>query len=228
MLTISQMRAAEAEAINSGRVTGFELMERAGAGVVAAMAERWPGSDGITAAPYAGQIVLVLCGPGNNGGDGYVVARRLAEGGADVRVLALGDPAELKGDARLAFDAWQGATGPFTRNAMCAIADEAVARGQDWLVIVDALFGIGQRGPLDKVTDPVGALIDHMMGGAGLAPFTVAVDLPTGYDADTGEALARRPLWADLTVTFHAPKPVHGMPHFLDTELVIVDIGLPQ
>jgi len=226
MLTISEMRAAEQAAMDSVRVTGIELMERAGAGVVQAMAERWPGSDGISSAPWADQIVLILCGPGNNGGDGYVVARLLAEGGADVRVLALGDPAALKGDAATAFATWSGATGPFSRDAMCTVADDAVAQGQAWLVIVDALFGIGQRAPLDEVTLPVTALIDHMMGGTGPAPFMVAVDLPTGYDADTGEGLAQRPLYADLTVTFHAPKPIHGMPHFLDTELVIVDIGI--
>ncbi|WP_338101521.1 NAD(P)H-hydrate epimerase [Pseudooceanicola onchidii] len=226
MLTSQEMRDAEARAIDSGSVTGTELMERAGAGVVQALMDRWPGWDGISPSPCAGQLVLVLCGPGNNGGDGYVVARLLAEAGADVRVLAYGDPAALSGDALRARRLWGGTVQMLDASGLVAVAEQAVSRGQDWLVVIDALFGIGQRAPLDPVTEPVGDLVDHMLGGAGPTPFFVAIDLPTGYDADTGATLCRRPLSSDLTVTFHQPKPIHGMPHFLDTELVVVDIGL--
>jgi len=226
MLTSSEMRAAEAAAIEAGRVTGAELMERAGAGVVRAMQERWPGWDGLSPRPWAGQVVLVLCGPGNNGGDGYVIARLLAEAGADVRVLGLGDAARLPPDAARARKLWPGAVGSFDRAGMIAAAEAAGRTGQAWLVVVDALFGIGQRGPLDAVTEEVGALVDHLVQARGPVPWFVAVDLPTGYDADSGAALAERPLPADLTVTFHQPKPIHGMPQFLEGELVVHDIGI--
>lgn len=226
MLTSSQMRETEKRAIESGRVTGAALMERAGAGVVAAMIDHWPGADGIDPTPCAGQHVLVLCGLGNNGGDGYVVARLLAERGARCHVLALGDPGRLPPDAARTRALWTGPVGTCDAAAMIEVAKTAVQDGQAVLVIVDALFGIGQRAPLDAVTGPVWQALDHMLSGAGPAPHVVAVDLPTGYDADTGAALAARPLPADLTVTFHAPKPIHGMPHFLDGELVVADIGL--
>lgn len=226
MLTSSEMRAVERAAINSGAVSGYQLMERAGQCVVAAMKDRWPGWNGSAPAPGTGEIVLVLCGPGNNGGDGYVVARLLAEAGCLPSVVALGDPGRRPADAAQARDLWTGPAVPFGADAMIAVADRAGQAGQEALVIVDALFGIGQRAPLDDVCDAVGDLVDHMMGGRGPTPFFVAVDLPTGYDADTGAALARRPVPADLTVTFHEPKPIHGMPHFLDGDLVVADIGL--
>lgn len=226
MLTSSQMRQVEAGAIESGQVTEAELMERAGAGVVAALMERWPGWDGISAAPCAGQIVLVLCGPGNNGGDGYVIARLLSERGAECHVLALGDPSDLSGDAALAYGTWSGPVQTYGAAQMFSVAKQAEDRQQHWLIVVDALFGIGQRAPLDAVTEEVARLVDHMMTNSEVRPWFVAVDLPTGYDADTGAALAARPVPADLTVTFHAAKPVHGMPQFLDGDLVIHDIGL--
>jgi len=225
MLTSSEMRRAEQAAIDGGTVTGAELMERAGGGVVRAMLDRWPGWDGVAARPCDGQIVLILCGPGNNGGDGYVIARLLAEAGADVRVLALGDPARLPPDAARAHGLWPGEVGAFGTAGIAAVADDARRVGQGHLVIVEALFGIGQRAPLDDVTDVVMDALDDM-ATRGPVPWVVSVDLPTGYDADSGAALARRPLPSDLTVTFHQPKPIHGMPHFLDGELVVHDIGL--
>lgn len=220
------MREAEQAAISSGRVTGSGLMERAGAGVVDAMLARWPGWDGTGGPASAGQEVLVLCGPGNNGGDGYVVARLLEETGATCTVLALGDTARLPPDAAQARGLWRGPVRGYSADAMIDVADRVARAGQPWLVVVDALFGIGQRAPLDAVTQEVGVFVDHVFDRGVVALWFVAVDLPTGYDADTGEALARRPVPADLTVTFHHPKPIHGMPHFLDGELVVHDIGL--
>lgn len=220
LLTATQMRAIEQAAIEGGEVTGLDLMERAGRGVVEAVFEAWP------ALAQGAFRALVLCGPGNNGGDGYVIARLLAEAGADVRVLGLGDAARLPPDAARARKLWPGAVGSFDRAGMIAAAEAAGRTGQAWLVVVDALFGIGQRGPLDAVTEEVGALVDHLVQARGPVPWFVAVDLPTGYDADSGAALAERPLPADLTVTFHQPKPIHGMPQFLEGELVVHDIGI--
>ncbi|WP_375172796.1 NAD(P)H-hydrate epimerase [Pseudooceanicola sp.] len=225
MLTSSQMRDLEARAIASGEVSGAELMERAGAGVVAAMLDRWPGWDGVSKAPWAGQLVAVLAGPGNNGGDGYVITRLLAEAGAEPRVFAMGEADRLPPDAARARNLWSGPVVAFEDAEVKALADEVADRGQGCLVVVDALFGIGQRAPLDEVTGRVWRLFDRL-AGLNVRLWVVAVDLPTGYDADSGEALAARPLPADLTVTFHQPKPIHGMPQFLDRELVVHDIGI--
>ena len=95
LLTAAQMRALEAAAIASGQVTGLELMERAGAGVVQAIFEEWPE---LRAGPFR---TVVLCGPGNNGGDGFVVARLLKEWGWEVEVFLYGDADRLSPDARV-------------------------------------------------------------------------------------------------------------------------------
>ena len=100
LLTAVQMRALERAEIGSGAVTGLELMERAGHGVVEAVFEQWPE---LAAAPHR---AVVLCGPGNNGGDGFVVARLLKEWGWAVEVFLYGDPDRLPPDARANHDRW--------------------------------------------------------------------------------------------------------------------------
>ena len=100
LLTAAQMRAIEAAAIASGAVTGLELMERAGAGVVAAVLEEWPEMA------LTSQRAVVLCGPGNNGGDGFVVARLLAGRGWAVEVYLYGDAGKLPPDARVNYERW--------------------------------------------------------------------------------------------------------------------------
>jgi len=102
LLTAAQMRALETAGISAGRVTGLELMERAGRGVLDAVFGEWPD---LAAAPHR---ALVLCGPGNNGGDGFVVARLLKERGWDVAVFLSGDPAKLPPDAGANYRRWAG------------------------------------------------------------------------------------------------------------------------
>ena len=101
LLTAAQMRAIEQAAIDSGEVTGLELMERAGAGVVEAIFEEWP--ELATTSHRA----VVLCGPGNNGGDGFVVARLLKEWGWQVEVFLYGDEAKLPPDAKVNCERWR-------------------------------------------------------------------------------------------------------------------------
>lgn len=223
ILTAAGMRAAERAAIDAGLVTGRQLMERAGEGVVAAIMAEWPG---LAAEP---QRALVLCGPGNNGGDGFVVARLLQEMGWTVEAFFLGDPDRLSPDARANFDLWA-ELGPiryFDTIALLAALDRAAAAGTRRWLVIDALFGIGQRGRLDAVLAPLDDLI-HAAAALADGPelVFVAVDIPTGLDADTGERLAERPFPADLIVTFHARKPVHGTAAIGKAAVVVADIGL--
>src|SRR6056297_3031142 len=101
LLTAAQMRAIEQAAIESGQVTGLELMERAGRGVVEAVFEEWPE---LAQAPHR---AVVLCGPGNNGGDGFVVARLLKAWGWEVEVYLYGDGEKLPPDARVNYERWR-------------------------------------------------------------------------------------------------------------------------
>lgn len=210
VLTAAQMRAIETEAMACGAVTGLELMERAGAGVVAAVLEAWP--------QMAAARVLVLCGPGNNGGDGYVIARLLAAAGAQVVVCALADP--VTPDARAMRAAWPGpVVGP---------ADLDWPDFRASALVVDAMFGIGLA--RDIGAGVWGLLEMAKASGCKL----VAVDILSGICAESGRVRATGGFleWpADLTVTFQRPK----LGHYLDAgaqmsgRLVVVPLGLePQ
>ncbi len=225
LLTAAQMRAIEQAAIESGEVTGLELMERAGQGVVEAIFEEWPEQA------KTSYRAVVLCGPGNNGGDGFVVARLLKEWGWEVEVFLHGEADKLPPDARVNYKRWCeiGVAHRYDAEILMGAARQAVVEGVEQWLVVDALFGIGQRAPLNEVMAPMNRLIDATFGeGAGPTPFFVAIDIPTGYDVDTGATLAQRPMPSDLIVTFHSPKPIHEMPHMADARLMVVDIGLPD
>lgn len=217
ILTSAQMRAIERAAIDSGAVTGAGLMERAGAAVAAAALARLPGLAG------PGGRALVLCGPGNNGGDGYVIARHLHRRGWAVEVLAWGDPAALPPDARAMHDAWARLGGV---EPLHVLGDGGPDGAPD--LIVDALFGTGLTRPLPEKVGQVLTGIEDWCARRMLRPLVVAVDVPSGLDADTGQPLGRV-LRAGLTVTFHAPKLGHYLgqgPAFCG-DLVVADIGLP-
>ncbi|SEO67553.1 yjeF C-terminal region, hydroxyethylthiazole kinase-related/yjeF N-terminal region [Salinihabitans flavidus] len=206
LLTAAQMRAIERAAIESGTVTGLDLMERAGRGVVEAIFRQWPD---LARAPHR---ALVLCGPGNNGGDGFVIARLLTEWCWEVEVALFGDPAKLPPDAKTNYRRWR---------TMGEVEDYGALTEEerDCDVIVDALFGTGMTRPF-KAARPQEKTA---------APSTrcVAVDLPTGIHTDTGATMAT-PFVADLTVTFHRPKLGHYLtdgPAWCGT-VAIADIGL--
>ena len=131
LLTAAQMRAIEQAAIESGEVTGLALMERAGRGVVDAIFEEWPE---LAKAPHR---AVVLCGPGNNGGDGFVIARRLRDKGWDVELLLFGDPAKLPPDARTNFEIWS------RMGDVTPLTVEAASQGPRPTLLVDAMFGTG-------------------------------------------------------------------------------------
>jgi NAD(P)H-hydrate epimerase len=149
--------------------------------------------------------VVMCCGKGNNGGDGFVIARHLDNFGWPVKVLLFADPAELKGDAAVMFRILQKSTVP----VMAGRYMLAAARGEDFLNeeltifddgwIVDALFGTGLSGPIGDPYDRVLAAIN-----ASPAP-VLAVDIPSGLDCDTGEPLGAT-VRADVTITFVGMK----------------------
>ena len=200
VLGIAEMAAADAAAIAAG-ISGGELMANAGTAVAEALTAR-----------FVRTPAIVLCGPGNNGGDGFVVARRLAQAGWPVRVAMLGARERLRGDAAAAAAAWTGTT---------LALEPAVLEGAG--LVIDALFGAGLARPLEGVAlATIEALQD-----AGLP--VVAVDVPSGLDGDTGQVLGAAAR-ATLTVTFHRPKPGHLLlpGRELAGELVVADIGIPN
>jgi len=197
LLTVEQMAQADAETIALG-TPGHVLMERAGAAVVREICHRWkPGR------------VSVLCGPGNNGGDGYVIARLLEEAGWVVRAFSYGAVDRLAGDAATIAGLWKREVEPLQS---CLAVDVDL--------VVDALFGAGLSRPLDG---EVTSFLDSLT-----AP-CVAVDVPSGVDGNSGKVLGGA-VMAELTVTFCRAKPGHllfpGRGHC--GELVVADIGIPD
>lgn len=179
LLTPDEMGRADAMTIATG-VSGIELMERAGSAVATVLARR-----------PAGTRFLVLCGRGNNGGDGFVVARRLSERGDRVRLALVGGIAALRGDAALAATRWHG-----------PVEDAAAVAIDPSETIVDALLGAG----LDR--DVEGPLAD-LIGRINASPAAVvAVDLPSGIDGKTGQVRGHA-VQAVETVTFFRRKPGH-------------------
>ena len=239
LLTAAQMRAIEQAAMASGAVTGLELMERAGAGVVAAIFDEWPELD------EAPQRAVVLCGPGNNGGDGFVVARLLKVRGWDVEVFLYGDPEKLPPDAQSNYDAWRtqgdvaGLMMPNPTTDEIEQVDRATAvTGGDPgpALIIDAVFGTGLSRPLGGLRALIEAcqlegnpLNDRSAG----RPFVVSLDMPSGVCSDSGRILGDDPglgIGADLVVTFHAAKRGHVLSDGaqIARRLRVCDIGLAE
>jgi hydroxyethylthiazole kinase-like uncharacterized protein yjeF len=235
LLTAAQMRAIEAAAIQSGAVSGLQLMEKAGRGVVDAAFAAWPELGA------AAHRAVVLCGPGNNGGDGFVVARRLRDRGWTVEVLLFGDPARMPPDARRNHDVWSG------MGDVRPLTWETAASGERPALVVDALFGTGIARALPRdLVAAARAVTGRAAAEGGASPplRVVAVDCPSGLDCDTGlmpgdetasgggthdlRDASTAILPADLTVTFHRAKIGHylGTAPGLCGRLVIVDIGL--
>ncbi|MDH3475459.1 MAG: NAD(P)H-hydrate dehydratase [Rhodospirillales bacterium] len=201
LLSVAEMGRADAAAV-AGGVPGRELMEHAGRAVADAIRARWQPSP-----------VLVCCGPGNNGGDGFVAARHLAEAGWPVRLALLGQKAALKGDAAHHAGLWSG--------EVLGLETGVLERAD---LIVDALFGAGLDRPL------AGAARDLLAEATARDLPVVAVDVPSGLSGDTGEVLGAVAPRAALTVTFFRKKPGHlllpGRAHV--GELVVADIGIPE
>ncbi len=198
LLTVEEMGRADAAAIASG-VPGEALMEAAGAAVAREIQARW-----------RPRPVAVLCGPGNNGGDGFVAARPLAAAGWPVRLALMGPLGKLKGDAALHAGRWQR---PIEQ------LEPEMLEGAG--LVVDALIGAG-------LTRPIGGGAGKMIEAIGQRGVPcVAVDVPSGVHGDTGEILGAAPA-AALTVTFFRKKPGHLLlPGRLRAgDVVVADIGI--
>ena len=204
-VTAAQMREADRRCIEELGLPGVVLMNNAGAAVFAEI-NRGP--------------VGIVCGKGNNGGDGFVVARLALLAGLDTRVVLVARPEEISGDAATFMRVYRNLGGALVATPDEAAATAAMETLADCAVLVDALLGTGTKG---EVRGPIRAAID-----AWPQIYTVAVDLPSGMNADTGEPCGAC-IRADITVTFAFAKQGFLNPDTRDLlgRLVVADIGIP-
>jgi len=214
VLNSAQMREADRRTIDDIGIPSLVLMENAGRQTVAAMEA--------VHSDLSERQVAVLCGRGNNGGDGFVVARTLAQRGVDVSVFLLGRVADVRGDARTNLEIL----------GRLGITVVEVADSQAWelhfsevsdcTLIVDAIFGTGLNAPLSGLIESVVADVN----ASGIP--IVAIDLPSGLSADSPEPIGPS-IEAGLTVTLAAPKLPLVLPpaEMRAGDIVIADIGIP-
>jgi ADP-dependent NAD(P)H-hydrate dehydratase / NAD(P)H-hydrate epimerase len=202
LLSVEEMGEADRLTIRGG-VPGIELMETAG----------WTVSD-VIAARYTPRRTLVVCGPGNNGGDGFVVARLLRERGWDVTLALLGKLEGLRGDAALAAAKWDG--------PVAALAPGLLDGAE---LLVDALFGAGLARNIEGRAFDFLSRAREMVGDGSLT--SVAIDMPSGVDGNTG-AVRGIAVPAAMSVTFFRKKPGHLLHpgRALSGELIVTDIGI--
>ena len=198
LLDVGQMRQADILSI-AANVSGVQLMQNAGSAVAKEIRQRW-----------SARPITVICGPGSNGGDGFVVARQLADAGWSVRVALLCAREHLIGEAAYHAARWHGPTEPVS-NATLQAAE----------LVVDALYGAGLSRPLD------GAALEILAAATRKKIPIVSIDVPSGLMGDTGEVMGAVP--AVLTVTFFRKKPGHVLlaGRALCGELIVADIGTP-
>ena len=194
------MQTADRLAVQRG-IASWDLMQAAGRAVALEARRRWDRPS-----------TLVICGPGNNGGDGFVAAMELQRAGWPVRVALLGEVSKLKGDAARAAGGWNGAAEP--------LSPESIG---DCGLIVDALFGAGLARPLEGLT----ATVVEQVNKRHLP--CLSVDLPSGVNGDTGQILGCA-VQAAVTVTFFRRKPGHLLypGRALAGDVVVADIGIPS
>lgn len=217
ILTAAEMRETDRVTVEEFGVESFALMRAAGAAVARFVARE-----------YAGRArIVVLCGKGNNGGDGFVAAHDLRRAGKRVTVFLLGAPEELQGDARLAYELWRGLRGRVELlDEPMALDGEAFQRAMTHgELCVDAVVGTGVRPPLRGMAAALKEILDQ------LDMPVVAVDLPSGWDADSREYEEKGAFRADAVVTFTAPKLAHAFGNMTGSAggpMVVAPIGSPE
>ena len=218
ILTAQEMREVDRLSTERYGIPGLTLMENAGAGVARFIAQHW--------LDYAQRRIVVLCGKGNNGGDGFVAARHLRDRGARPEVFLLAAPDEMRGDAATNCKRWQETYGDLhaIRDSTSWHSVQAVLATAD--IIVDAILGTGTRGAVTGLLAEVIEAVNQRRGPARSS--VVAVDIPSGLVADTGEASGPA-VKAAYTVTFTAPKTgmlASGAGDYVG-QLIVHDIGSP-
>ncbi|NLV45040.1 MAG: NAD(P)H-hydrate epimerase [Candidatus Hydrogenedentes bacterium] len=205
-LTAAQMREADRRCIQEIGIPGVVLMNNAGTAIF----------NQINRGP-----VGIVCGKGNNGGDGFVVARLALLAGLETRVVLVARPEEIGGDAGVFMNVYRNLAGTLESVTEEVETAAAVGRLSDCAVLVDALLGTGIKG---EVRGPIRAAID-----AWPEVYTIAVDLPSGMNADTGEVCGAC-VRADVTVTFAFSKQGFLAPGARDLlgDLIVADIGIPD
>jgi NAD(P)H-hydrate epimerase len=210
-LSVQQMQTADRLASEKFGIPSLILMENAGRGVAEIITREFPDSQ-----------VLVICGKGNNGGDGFVIARHLSTSGHGVRVLLAANPGSLKADAALNWVRLQSLKIP-VRSWPLENAEEAAAFGNEADLIVDAVFGIGLTRP---VQEPFLSLIRFINRSQKKI---VSVDVPSGLDADRGKVLGEA-VRATITATLGRVKSglLDGEGPACAGRVLTVDIGIPD
>jgi NAD(P)H-hydrate epimerase len=214
ILTAAEMRTADQVTTEHFGVASIDLMRNAGHAVARFVESEFAAS----------RRMVVLCGRGNNGGDGFVAARALADSGREVNILLLGDPGELKGDAKLAFEDLR--FEPVVIESEADLdADETRELLKSADVILDAVVGTGFKPPLRGLAAVVRDRVNAM------STPVVAVDLPSGWDADSREFSSEGAYRADAVVTFTAPKLAHvcgNLAGGVYEPIVVAEIGSPE
>lgn len=223
------VRAVDRAAVEEFGIPGIALMENAAASLAAECFGALRGSDD----PFA----LILCGPGNNGGDGYACARRLLNGGVRVGVVSLDDPREATSDAGINAHALRAMRDPGAEiRSLHGRAREDAGRALDALaqslgepaLVVDAMLGTGLDRALGQPYASAVRWVNERRARTGVV--VVAADIPTGLDANTGEAPGGLAVRASITVTFAGIKEgflTPGAREYLG-EIVVADIGAPR
>lgn len=236
IITVAEMREVDRLTTEKYGIPSILLMENAAHAAARAIAGKFDGS-------VADKNVLILCGKGNNGGDGAALARILWTLGADVEVCLFGKVEETKGDARTNFEILKKISDQETFELTQAdLVFEEIADLEEWLeydslnfhsadpdILVDALFGTGVTRPLEDVYEQVAAFIQAFHEeGIEQETLVVSLDIPSGLDADKYEQIGANPC-AHLTVTFTAPKIANVFPPAsnFNGELVVANIGSP-
>src|SRR6266850_2381825 len=207
IVTAAEMREIDRITTEKYGLPSLTLMENAGSAVAQFVLEEYPDAKQIT----------VVCGKGNNGGDGLVAARKLHEGGKQVSVLLLANPAELKGDAAEMLKRLPNPPvvvrepGELGRNL------DRIGRSD---LMIDAILGTGFRPPISELYRTA---IDYLRSAG--AP-VVAVDIPSGVESDATNV--QEPPWAEAVVTFTAPKPAHVFASIAKGAMVVAPIGSPE
>lgn len=208
-ITSKEMRALEINSEYYG-VSRLQLMENAGRNIADQIAERFKASK---------TEVAIFCGLGGNGGDGFVAARHLLSRGFQVEILLAGRPADISD--KEACTNWNALHALKEHITIHEVYDSSLVPDVKADVVVDSLLGIGLKG---TPRPPIRQLINKINE---MKAFCIAVDVPTGIDSDTGEAIGEA-IKANLTITFHKAKPGLEKAKKSTGEIIIANIGLPE